>query len=499
MEQGKTFTDKTFKPRKKATEQPLDFGKVPPQAVDLEEAVLGAIMLEKNAFTQVNEVLKPEIFYKPAHRMIYEAIQRLFMKMEPIDILTVTQELKEKGQLEIVGGPYFIASLTSRVGSAANIESHCKLLQEKFIKRELIRISGDVITEAFEESTDAFDVLDKAEQGLFDVSQGNLSRTNVRISDLLKEAISNMENAAKNDSKSVGVPSGFHELDKTTSGWQPSNLIVVAARPGMGKTAFALSLARNAAIDFKKPVAIFSLEMDAIELVNRLISSEATIDSSKIKSGQLTNEEWDLLHANLSKLAEAPIFINDTPALSISDFRAIARRLHQHNRIELIVIDYLQLMRGSVDTRGLREQEISFISRSLKAVAKELKIPIIALSQLSRKVEERGGDKKPLLSDLRESGAIEQDADMVCFIYRPDYYEINHDEEGNSLKGIAQILIAKNRHGRTTDVNLGFVHSLTKFVNIEDLQFHQEKTFKQPSSRIVKSKNWDNAFEDTPF
>lgn len=491
MEQDKGIIDKTFKPRKKqTTDQPFDFGKVPPQAVDLEEVVLGAIMLEKNAFTLVNEVLKPEIFYKPAHRMIYEAISRLFLKMEPIDILTVTQELKEKGQLEIVGGPYFIASLTSRVGSSANIESHCKLLQEKFIKRELIRISGEVITDAFEESSDAFDVLDKAEQGLFDVSQGNLSRTNTRIGDLLKEAIDKIESAGKNETHNTGVPSGFHLLDKTTSGWQASNLIVIAARPGMGKTAFALSLARNAAIDHKVPIAIFSLEMDALELVNRLITAEAGIESYKIKSGKLTSEEWETLHTNISNLANAPIFINDTPALSISDFRAIARRMHQHNKIGLIVIDYLQLMRGSVETRGLREQEISFISRSLKSIAKELKIPIIALSQLSRKVEERGGDKKPLLSDLRESGAIEQDADMVCFIYRPEYYEMKNDSEGNSTKGRADIIIAKNRHGDTREISLGFIDHLTKFVNYEDLQFNQIIDY--PVSRIVQSERWND-------
>jgi replicative DNA helicase len=509
MEEIKSILEKTSKSRKSAIVNPaLDFGKIPPQAVDLEEAVLGAIMLEKNAYTSVIDLLKPEVFYKPVHQTIFQAIQSLFQKSEPIDILTVTQELKEKGQLELVGGPYYIASLTSRVGSAANIEFHCKILVEKFLKRELIRISSEVITDSFEETTDVFDVLDKAEQGLFEVAQGNLNRGSMKMSDLLLDAIKQIEDASKNENKkNRGVPSGFESLDRVTSGWQPSNLIVIAARPGMGKTAFALSIARNAAVDFGIPVGIFSLEMDAIELVNRLISAETNIDSEKIKNGNLRPDEWEILHANLNKLAEAPIYINDNPGLTIFEFRAIARRLHQHHKVGLIIIDYLQLMRGSQETRGMREQEISFISRSLKAIAKELKIPIIALSQLSRKVEDRGGDKRPMLQDLRESGAIEQDADMVCFIYRPEYYGIENDEEGNSLKGIAQIIIAKNRHGKTCDVSLGFIGSQTKFINLDHAGFGNK--YATPDVEIdseirmktLPSKNWDNTFTDdeSPF
>jgi len=509
MEEIKSILEKTSKSRRPAIVNPaLDFGKIPPQAVDLEEAVLGAIMLEKNAYTSVIDLLKPEVFYKPVHQTIFQAIQSLFQKSEPIDILTVTQELKEKGQLELVGGPYYIASLTSRVGSAANIEFHCKILVEKFLKRELIRISSEVITDSFEETTDVFDVLDKAEQGLFEVAQGNLNRGSMKMSDLLRDAIKQIEDASKNENKkNRGVPSGFESLDRVTSGWQPSNLIVIAARPGMGKTAFALSMARNAAVDFGIPVGIFSLEMDAIELVNRLISAETNIDSEKIKNGNLRPDEWEVLHANLNKLAEAPIYINDNPGLTIFEFRAIARRLHQHHKVGLIIIDYLQLMRGSQETRGMREQEISFISRSLKAIAKELKIPIIALSQLSRKVEDRGGDKRPMLQDLRESGAIEQDADMVCFIYRPEYYGIENDEEGNSLKGIAQIIIAKNRHGKTCDVSLGFIGSQTKFINLDHAGFGNK--YATPDVEIdseirmktLPSKNWDNTFTDdeSPF
>lgn len=510
MEDIRQIIDQSLKPKKQnLSVAALDFGKIPPQAPELEEAVLGALMLEKDAFTAVSDLLKAEVFYKPAHQTIYGAIDRLNKKGEPIDILTVTNELKEMGQLEIVGGPYYIAQLTSRVGSAANIEFHCKILLEKYIKRELIRISSDVITNAFEESNDVFDILDKAEQGLFDVAQGNLNRTNAKMSELVHEALKNIEEAAKGET-GAGVPSGFTELDKVTSGWQNSNLIIVAARPGMGKTAFALSMARNAAIDYNKPVAVFSLEMEAVELVNRLITAETGLPSDKLKKGQLTDDEWKQLNANLSKLTEAPIFINDTPGLSIYDFRAIARRLKQHNDIGLIIIDYLQLMRGGNDTKGMREQEISLISRSLKAIAKELRIPIIALSQLSRKVEDRGGNKVPQLADLRESGAIEQDADLVCFLYRPEYYGINEDEEQNSLKGIAQVIIAKNRHGATRDINLGFIDYLTKFVNLETTSFGSYTPskiqpgidmdhFDQPRSEIRKSKNWDNVDDDAPF
>jgi replicative DNA helicase len=283
--------------------------------------------------------------------------------------------------------------------------------------------------------------------------------------ELLAEAIKNIEDK-DGDEKNSGVPSGFHELDEVTGGWQQSNLIIVAARPGMGKTAFALALARNAAVDYKKPVAVFSLEMEAVELVNRMISMETGLESEKLRKGKLNEDDWQQLHKNISLLSDAPIFINDTPGLSIMEFRSIARRLKQQNDVSMILIDYLQLMRGSGDSKGLREQEISMISRSLKAISKELKIPIIALAQLSRKVEETT-DKRPLLSHLRESGAIEQDADMVCFLYRPEYYKITQDADGNSTAGLAQLIIAKNRHGALRDINLGFIAEQTKFHNLD--------------------------------
>lgn len=463
-------TTKTTRVKKDPMTMGLEnYGKVPPQATEIEEIVLGALMLEKNAFTQVNDMLSEKVFYKPQHQIIYSAILSLSNEGEPIDILTVTNKLKDMSQLDAIGGPYQIAQLTSRVGSAANIEYHCRILQEKFIKREMIRISGEVITESFEDGSDVFDVLEKAEQGLFDISQGNLIRSNTRMSDLVAEAIHNIENAGAEE-RGLGVPSGFKEFDELTNGFQPSNLIIVAARPAMGKTAFALTIARNAAIDYKKPIALFSLEMDAIELVNRLISMETGVNSQKIKSGKLDKEDWNKLFTNVSSLSECPIFIDDTPGLKVTDFRSRARRLKQQYDIGMIIIDYLQLMRGPNDNNGggMREQEISFISRSLKAIAKELRIPIIALSQLSRKVEETQ-DKRPQLSHLRESGAIEQDADIVCMLYRAEYYGIKQDEEGNPTDGVTKLIVAKNRHGAIKDISLGFHSELTKFHDFENV------------------------------
>lgn len=511
MEEEKSFENKNTKARASKPIGNMDFGKVPPQATDVEEVVLGALMLEKNAFNAVSDILKPEVFYKPAHREIYKAISDLNQRGEAIDIITVKTELESNNKLEIIGGAYYIAQLTSNVGSAANIEFHAKILVEKFIKRELISISSSILTESFEESSDVFDVLNKAEKGLYDVAQGSINRTNAKMSELIREAIQNIEDIGKKENFG-GVPSGFTNLDEITSGWQPSNLIIVAARPGMGKTAFAMAMARNAAVDNGIPVAVFSLEMDAIELVYRLISSETGLKSDVFKKGNLDEKQWTQLHTNISKLSDAPIFINDTPSISVFDFRSIARRLKQQHNIGMIIVDYLQLMRGSNETKGMREQEISLISRTLKAVAKELRIPIIALSQLSRAVESQGGDKIPQLSHLRESGSIEQDADLVCFIYRPEYYQILQDENGNSLQGVAQIIIAKNRHGATKTVNLGFAGDQIKFYNLETegySGFGGSNDF-SPATIERSSKAWDmppapssfNKFDDiddTPF
>lgn len=445
----------------------MEHGKVPPQAVDLEEAVLGAIMLEKDALTAVIDILKAEVFYKEAHQLIYKAITRLFSKSEPVDILTVTEELKNTGELDIVGGPYYVTQLTNRVASAANVEFHTRIITQKYIQRELIRISSEIIKDAYEDTTDVFDLLDRAEQGLFSVSETNLRRNYDDMQSLVREAISEIQAAKDQEAHLRGIPSGFTEIDRVTSGWQKSDLIIIASRPGMGKTAFVLSMARNIAVDFKRSVAIFSLEMSSIQLVTRLISSETQLSADKLRKGNLENYEWEQLNAKINNLVDSKIFIDDTPALTIFELRAKCRRLKAQHDIEMIFIDYLQLMSGTSETKGNREQEISTISRSLKSMAKELNVPIIALSQLSRAVETRAGSKKPILSDLRESGAIEQDADLVLFIYRPEYYKIDVDDEGNSTTGMAEISIAKHRNGALKDIPLRFISSYARFEDME--------------------------------
>ena len=444
-----------------------EHGKIPPQAVDLEEAVLGAIMLEKDALTAVIDILKPEVFYKESHQRIYAAIHRLFAKSEPVDILTVTNELKNSGELEVVGGAYMVTQLTNRVASAANVEYHGRILIQKYIQRELIQISSEIIKDAYEDTSDVFDILDKAEKNLFSVSESNLRRSYDNMQSLVREAIQEIEAARSEEGHLRGIPSGFTEIDRITSGFQKSDLIILASRPGMGKTALALTVARNVCIDFSKSVAIFSLEMSSIQLVTRLISSETMLPSEKLRKGNLENYEWEQLNAKIKKLIDAKLFIDDTPALSIFELRAKCRRLKSQYDIQMILIDYLQLMVGQSDNKGNREQEISHISRSLKALAKELNVPIIALSQLSRAVETRGGSKKPILSDLRESGAIEQDADIVMFIYRPEYYKIDQDEDGNPTTGLAEISIAKHRNGSLGDIPLKFIAKYAKFVDLD--------------------------------
>jgi replicative DNA helicase len=467
LEEKKTTTRKPAS-FGQVSQQLYEIGKLPPQAVELEEAVLGALMLEKDALTAVIDVLQPKSFYKEAHGRIFSAIQNLFQRSEPIDILTVTQELKRTGELEIVGGAYYISQLTNRVASSANVEFHARIIAQKYIQRELIRISSDTIREAYDDTADVFDLLDNAERNLFSVVEGNIRKNYDKMSSLISQAMLQIE-AAKNQKSGVsGVPSGFTDLDRMTSGWQPSDLVILAARPAMGKTAFVLTLARNAAVDFQKPIAVFSLEMASVQLVQRLISAEAELSAEKLKKGQLVDHEMQQLHVKIGKLSEAPLFIDDTPALSIFEMRAKCRRLKAQHDIQMVIVDYLQLMTaGGDNSRGNREQEISTISRSLKSIAKELNIPIIALSQLSRAVETRGGDKRPQLSDLRESGAIEQDADMVLFIHRPEYYGFTQDAEGNATNGLAEIIIAKHRNGAVGSVNLRFVDKLAKFMDMD--------------------------------
>jgi replicative DNA helicase len=444
-------------------------GKLPPQAVDLEEAVLGALMLEKEALTKVIDILKPNSFYKESHQAIYNAIVTLFNNSEPVDLLTVTNQLRKAGKLELAGGPVRITELTTRVNSAANIEFHARIIAEQSIKRELIRISSEIVTEAYEDTTDVFQLLDRTEQALFDVSESNIRKNYADMRSIMVEAFGEIETRMHQKDGLTGVPSGFTALDRVTSGWQKSDLVIIAARPAMGKTAFSLTCLRNAAVEFGKPVAIFSLEMASVQLVNRLISAEAELESEKIKKGNLAEYEWEQLVHKTAKLNDAPIFIDDTPALSVLELRAKCRRLKAQHDIQLIIIDYLQLMSGdsSKSSGGNREQEIASISRALKQIAKELNVPVIALSQLSRAVETRGGDKRPQLSDLRESGAIEQDADMVMFLYRPEYYGITEDENGQATQGIGEVIIAKHRNGALDTVPLKFIGKFTKFTDLD--------------------------------
>ncbi|WP_245326302.1 replicative DNA helicase [Hymenobacter wooponensis] len=444
-------------------------GKLPPQALELEAAVLGALMLEKDALTTVIDILKAQSFYKDGHQRIFKAILNLFDKSEPIDILTVTHELREMGELEAAGGAHYVANLTFKVNSAANIEYHARIITENAIKRELIRIASDIQRDAFEDTTDVFNLLDSTEQSLFEVSESNIRKNFDDMRSLMGKAIKELEEKKNQKDGLTGVPSGFSALDRVTSGWQPSDLVIIAARPGMGKTAFVVSAMRNAAVEFKKPVAIFSLEMSSLQLVNRLISAEAELDSEKIKKGNLADYEWAQLNHKISALSSAPIYIDDTPGLSIRELRTKCRRLKAHHDIQMIIIDYLQLMTGNTDGKGggNREQEIASISRALKGIAKELNVPVLALSQLSRSVETRGGDKKPQLSDLRESGSIEQDADMVVFLYRPEYYKITEDEMGNPTQGTGEVIIAKHRNGSLETVQLKFIGKFTKFADLD--------------------------------
>ncbi|MBQ8222924.1 MAG: replicative DNA helicase [Bacteroidales bacterium] len=465
-------------------------GRVPPQAIDLEEVVLGAMMLEKGAVNAVIDILTPEVFYKETHQMIFTAIKDLFAKSEPIDILTVTNQLKSSGNLEVVGGPYYISQLTNRVVSSANIEFHARIILQKYIQRQLIVISSDIIKEAYEDTTDVFDLLDKAEHNLFQISENNLKRNHDQMPDLVSMAIADIDKARNSGSELRGVPSGYTELDRITQGWQKSDLIILAARPSMGKTAFALNLARNAAVDFNKPIAFFSLEMSSVQLVTRLISTETSLTADKLRTGNLADYEWEQLNNMVSPLVNAKIFIDDTAQLSIFDLRAKCRRLKQQHDIQMIFIDYLQLMTAKGDKGGTREQEISNISRSLKSLAKELDVPVLALSQLSRSVESRPGSKKPILSDLRESGAIEQDADMVLFIYRPEYYGLS-EEEGESTKGKAIINIAKHRNGKLGDVNLKFVGQYARFEDIVESYGAAPDSDFSPNSNFTPNTNFD--------
>ena len=460
-------------PEKKKPQQ-IDnaYAHIQPQATEIERIVLGSLMIDKDAFSMVSEILKPETFYEPRNQKVYQAIQTLSMEDHPVDIMTVTEELKKEGTINDVGGPGYILELSSRVASSAHIEYHAKILAQKFLARQLISFSSVIETKAFDETVDVDELMQEAEGSLFEISQKNMRQDYTHINPVVKDAVSILQKAAANKGGLTGLSTGYARLDDYTSGWQPSDLVIIAGRPAMGKTSFALSLAKNIAVDLQEPIAFFSLEMSNVQLVNRLISNVCEISGKKILNGQLDDEEWSRLDKSISALQNAPIYIDDTPGMSIFELRTKARRLVREKGVKIIMIDYLQLMNASGARFGSRQEEVSTISRSLKGLAKELNIPVLALSQLNRTVENRDGleGKRPQLSDLRESGAIEQDADMVLFVHRPEYYRLFQDEKGNDLRGKAQIIIAKHRKGSTGDVLLNFKGEYTRFDNIDEMR-----------------------------
>jgi len=455
------------------TQQPLDisYGHVMPQAPEVEKAVLGALMIDKDAYVEVCNLLVPESFYEPRNQMVYEAIQQLSREESPVDVLTVTDMLGKMGKLEEVGGPGYIMDLSSRVATSANIEYHANVVAEKYLSRQMIQYVNVIGKKSFDETYDIRDVVQEAESILLELSQKNMKKDYSALGSVVERAVKSVEEAYANKGSFTGIPSGLYKLDDMTCGWQKSDLVIIAGRPAMGKTAFALSVAKNIAVDQKRPMAFFSLEMSDVQLANRLMSNTCEIEGKKLLSGQLDREDWIRLDKNLQALTDAPLFVDDTEGLSVMELRTKARRLQKEHHIELIMIDYLQLMTASGMRYNSRQEEVSLISRSLKGLAKELNIPVLALSQLNRGVESREGaeGKRPQLSDLRESGAIEQDADMVIFLHRPEYYHILQSEDGFiDYKDKAEIIIAKHRKGATGIVMMDFKGEFTRFANPED-------------------------------
>ena len=483
----------------KGKSAPIDnsYGHLQPQATDIERVVLGALMIDKDAFSIIAELIRPETFYEPRHQKIFTAIQTLNMEDKPVDFMTVTEELKHLGTLDDVGGIPYIMELTQRVASSAHIEYHAHILAQKFLMRQLITYSSRIQEMAFDDTVDPEAVMQEAEGRLFEISQKNMKSDYTQIDPVLKRAMDTLQRAAQNTSGLTGVPTGYTKLDDMTAGWQKSDLVIIAGRPAMGKTSFALSLAKNIAVDYQIPIAFFSLEMSDEQLANRLMSNICEISGKKIQNGQLSNDEWDRLDKNIRKLMGAPIYIDDTAGLSIFELRTKARRLVREQGVKIIMIDYLQLMNANGMRFGNRQEEVSTISRSLKGLAKELNIPILALSQLNRGVESREGNegKRPQLSDLRESGAIEQDADMVLFVHRPEYYRIYEDDKGRDLRGMAQIIIAKYRKGGTGDVTLRFRGDYTRFEDPED---NYIAPVSETGGEIVGSR-MNSASDDMPF
>ncbi len=472
-------------------------GRVPPQAVEVEEAVLGSMLIEHEAATVALQMLSAKDFYKPAHQHIFEVLHDLYERDNPLDLLTVENELRDKGLLDTCGGAGYLSELTRSVSSAANVDYHAQIIAEKATKRNLILGCTDIIKEAYDSSSDPYDVLDKAEQRIFDLANSKQRAQAQPIGDVLKDTLSYLEDIRGKSSGITGVPTGT-DIDKWTAGWQDGDLVIIAARPSMGKTAYVLTTARNAALHqdekLRTKVAIFSLEMSNQSLVQRLLTMEGRINAQTARSGQLEDEDFKRLIDAAGRLFTANIFVDDTPGLSIMELRTKARRLKSEHDIGLIVVDYLQLMTATGD-HGTREQEIASISRGLKALAKELDVPVIALSQLSRAVEQRGGDKRPQLSDLRESGSIEQDADVVCFLYRPEYYGIKTTPEGQSTTGLAELIIGKQRNGPTGSVPLYFVKDYARF---ENLTTAEQGPYGEPKNNGPSQNNEQSGGDDGP-
>ncbi len=466
-------------------------GRMPPHSTELEEAVLGAMMLDREKINNAIDILSENHFYHPQNQLIYSAIKYLYEQAHTVDLFTVSNYLKNEGKLEMAGGNIYLAQLTNKVSSAANIEFHSRILTQKFIQRSLIRVAGEIQFDAYDDAMDSFELLDKSESKLYEIKDSGLKRNYQEISELISTSLKDIEAKMSNENDGItGVASGFTDLDRVNGGWQPSDLVILAARPAMGKTAFALSLLRNAAVDHKKSVMIFSLEMSDIQLVNRLISAEAQVEGDKIKKGNLVADELSRLQQETTALQNARIFIDDTPQLNIFDLNAKCRRVHSQHGLDMVIVDYLQLLRHDTKGAGNREQEIAFISRSLKALAKDLNIPVIALAQLSREVEKRG-NKRPQLSDLRESGSIEQDADMVMFLYRHEYYEKmgmdTNESSGNNggdeelnygINGLTEVIIGKNRHGSVGSAFCKFVGQFSKFQDLTSYEREQIRVHK---------------------
>ena len=439
----------------------MELGKIPPHDIEAEQAVIGSMLIDKDAIMSAVEVLKPEDFYREDNKIIYEAILNLYNRAEPVDIITLKTELQTMKQLETVGGLEYIAQLPDKVPTTANVEQYIKIIEEKSTLRTLIKTANDLISLGYDQTQEVENLLDTAERKIFDVIQDRNQKGYTSIKDILVDTFTQLEQLYNQKQHITGVPTGFADLDYITAGLHKSDLVIVAARPAMGKSAFALNLATNAAVKSNIPVAIFSLEMSKEQMTNRILCSEAMVDSNKVRTGKIEDDDWQKLAEASGNLSQAQIYIDDTPGISIMEIRAKARKLKLEKNIGMIVIDYIQLVQASSRKSGSREQEISEISRSLKILAKEINVPVIALSQLSRSVEQRP-DHRPMLSDLRESGAIEQDADIVMFLYRDDYYNPDSDK-----KNIAEIILAKHRAGSTGTVELLWLGNYTKFANLD--------------------------------